>query len=216
MIVPPSGGRTFFPLLPLHRATVKNGMGTLVSFQVTFFDEDTTPSNNRGYFTLVDADHFVEPPSATTWTGGASATYAHEPDSLRVAVHAERLQDAGPVVRHAMGSRHQSQPCDRQRLAQREADARHARRSGNGTDREEGRLRRGIEWCPGLEASRQRLRRLSADADRRPLRPRGSNQRHRAQRVRRSRERQLHFTGHRRGQRGTDFQEGDDGRGLHD
>ena len=55
-------------------------MGTLVSFQVTFFDEDTTPSNNRGYFTLVDADHFVEPPSATTWTGGASATYAHEPD----------------------------------------------------------------------------------------------------------------------------------------
>lgn len=78
--VPANGGAVLFPLVPLYNAFVKGGTGGVVSFQVAFFDEDTTPTNSRGYFSLVSAEQLLEAASATSWSAGASVTYQRDPD----------------------------------------------------------------------------------------------------------------------------------------
>lgn len=78
--VTPNGGQVDIPVTPLRNAYVKSGVGSVATFQVSFFDDDMTPTNSRGYLTFVDAPYVAEPQSLTAWTAGVSGATAYDPD----------------------------------------------------------------------------------------------------------------------------------------
>lgn len=68
------------PLSGLREALAKGDVGGVVTFQVSFFDDEITPSNSAGYFTFVDEQNFREAGSSTAWTSAISVTAQRDPD----------------------------------------------------------------------------------------------------------------------------------------
>jgi hypothetical protein len=74
------GGSTRLKIVTLRNAYAKSEVGSTVTFDLAFYDDDNTPTNNRGYLTFVDEPYFVEPASTTTWTGALSVSLLNDPD----------------------------------------------------------------------------------------------------------------------------------------
>lgn len=73
-------GQVRVPLRGLRDALAKNDTGGAVSFTVSFFDDDITPSNNTGYFTFVDEQNFRESGSVAIWSSGVTVAMQRDPD----------------------------------------------------------------------------------------------------------------------------------------
>jgi hypothetical protein len=78
--VAPGSGQARVPLRGLRDTLAKGESGGLVSFTVSFFDDDVTPSNSTGYFTFVDEQNFREGGSVTAWSTGMTLTIQRDPD----------------------------------------------------------------------------------------------------------------------------------------
>jgi hypothetical protein len=73
-------GRPRVPLRALREALAKGDSGGVVSFAVSFFDDDVTPSNSAGYFTFVDEQNFREAGSTTAWSSSVTVATQRDPD----------------------------------------------------------------------------------------------------------------------------------------
>ena len=89
--VPPNASAEI-PLRALRNAYTKNATGSAVTFDVAFYDEDTTPANGHGYLTFYDEPYFIESSSSTTWTGALSVNLQRDPDLTNV------IPDGGKTV----------------------------------------------------------------------------------------------------------------------
>jgi hypothetical protein len=76
------------PLAALRQAYVKEGtskepklpQSEVISFSVSFFDDDREPANARGYFSLVQFHELVERKSDIPWSSAASIDFGSVPD----------------------------------------------------------------------------------------------------------------------------------------
>jgi hypothetical protein len=67
------------PLSLLWISFIKQA-SSLIAFDVGFFEEETAPTNARGYFTMALREVYREPANSQTWSANVGATVAHDPD----------------------------------------------------------------------------------------------------------------------------------------
>jgi hypothetical protein len=61
-------------------ASFQRQNSSVSTFTIAFFEEDTSPANAKGYFTMAAGTAFVEPADSQRWTANTGAVAAHEPD----------------------------------------------------------------------------------------------------------------------------------------